>query len=169
MGVLSLKNETTPKISFFSVTSTKLWCAATVPVDSFWFYIPCTAYHEHCVCVPLEVLQSLLVNHVLLLLFPSVEMYHLLPFLLLLTSATGDGNFRFTSTHVIVNETPFTQASFGISRTGGQAQPVTLTCQVSTGCQIYYRARLFERLLNSSPRDELGCWCLQSCWSRVML
>lgn len=96
-------------------------------------------------------------------------MYHLLPFLLLLTSATGDGNFRFTSTHVIVDETPFTQASFGISRTGGQAQPVTLTCQVSTGCQIYYTAQLFERLLNSSPRDEFGCWCLQSCWSRVML
>ena len=97
-------------------------------------------------------------------------MYHLLPFLLLLTSVTGDGNFRFTSTHVIVNETPFTQASFGISRTGGQAQPVTLTCQVSTGCQIYYRAQLFERrLLNSSPRDEFGCWCLQSCWRRVML
>ena len=125
-----------PKISFFSVTSTKLWCAATVPVDSFWFYIPSTAYHVHCVCVPLEVLQSLVVNHVLLLLFPSTEMYHLLPFLLLLTSATGDGNFRFTSTHVIVNETPFTQASFGISRTAGQAEPVTLTCQVSTGCQI---------------------------------
>ena len=159
-----------PKSSFFSVTSTKLWCAATVPVDSFWFYIPCTAYHVNCVCVPLEVLQSLLVNHVPLLLFPSTEMYHLLPFLLLLTSATGDGNFRFTSTHVIVNETPFTQASFGISRTGGQAQPVTLTCQVSTGCQIYYRAQLFERrLLNSSPRDEFGCWCLQSCWRRVML
>ena len=108
-------------------------------------------------------------NHVPLLLFPSTEMYHLLPFLLLLTSATGDGNFRFTSTHVIVNETPFTQASFGISRTGGQAQPVTLTCQVSTGYQIYYRAQLFERLLNSSPIDELGHWCLQSCWSRAML
>ena len=96
-------------------------------------------------------------------------MYHLLPFLLLLTSVTGDGNFRFTSTHVIVNETPFTQASFGISRTGGQAQPVTLTCQVSTGCQIYYRAQLFERLLNSSPIDEFGCWCLQSWWSQAML
>ena len=74
-------------------------------------------------------------------------MYRLLSFLLLLTSVTGDGNFRFTSTHVIVNETRFTQASFGISRTGGQAQPVTLTCEVSTGCQIYYRAQLFERLL----------------------
>ena len=65
----------------------------------------------------------------------SSKMYHLFVPLLLLASAAGDGNFSFTDTHVIVSEEPFTQARFGIARTGGQAQSVTLTCQVGNNYQ----------------------------------
>lgn len=57
-------------------------------------------------------------------------MYHLLALLVLLASAAGDGNFYFTSTHIAVAEAPFTQASFGISRTGSMTDGVVLTCEV---------------------------------------
>lgn len=60
----------------------------------------------------------------------SPEMYHLLAMLVLLASAAGDGNFHFTSTHIAVAEAPFTQASFGISRTGSMTDGVVLTCRV---------------------------------------
>lgn len=62
--------------------------------------------------------------------FLSSAMYHLFTLLLVLASAAGDGNFSFTDTHVTVRETPFTQANFGIARTGGQAESVFLTCEV---------------------------------------
>ena len=65
--------------------------------------------------------------------FLTSEMYHLLALLFMLSSAAGDGNFRFTDTHVVVPETSFTEASFGIARTGGQSQSVFLTCKVSYG------------------------------------
>jgi len=64
--------------------------------------------------------------------FLTLEMYHLFALLLVVSSAAGDGNFHFTDTHIVVPETSFTQASFGIARTGGQSQSVALTCEVST-------------------------------------
>ena len=56
-------------------------------------------------------------------------MYHLFVLLLMLTSATGDGNFSFIDTHVVKSE-KFSQASFRIARTGGQSDVVLVTCQV---------------------------------------
>ena len=56
------------------------------------------------------------------------EMYHLFALLLMLAGASGDGNFSFIDTHVVKSEI-FSQASFNISRTGGQ-DTVLVTCQV---------------------------------------
>ena len=63
-------------------------------------------------------------------------MYHLLALLVLLESAAGDGNFRFTNTQVEVSEVPFTQASFGISRTGATTETVLVTCQVGFRTEV---------------------------------
>lgn len=60
----------------------------------------------------------------------SAEMNHLLALLVLFSSANGDGNFRFTNAHIELSEEPFTQASFGVSRTGSMTGTVILTCQV---------------------------------------
>ena len=57
-------------------------------------------------------------------------MYHLLTLLVLLSSATGDGNFRFSNTQIVLSEVRFNQASFKISRTGGMTETVLLNCQV---------------------------------------
>ena len=59
-------------------------------------------------------------------------MYHLLVFLLTLASATGEGNFSFIDTHVIVSETLYSQASFRVSRRGQKGDQVYVTCQVSS-------------------------------------
>lgn len=58
------------------------------------------------------------------------EMFYPLTLLVLLASATGDGNFRFTKTHIQVEEAPFTQAIYGISRTGSTSGIVDVTCKV---------------------------------------
>ena len=58
-------------------------------------------------------------------------MHHILALLVLLASAAGDGNFSFSNTHVAVEEAPFTQASFVISRTGAMTSQVIVTCKVS--------------------------------------
>jgi len=57
-------------------------------------------------------------------------MYYPLALLVLLASAAGDGNFTFTNTHIQVEEAPFTQAVFGISRTGTTTGTVDVTCKV---------------------------------------
>ena len=57
-------------------------------------------------------------------------MYYPLALLVLLGSAAGDGNFSFTTTNIQVDETPFTQAVFGISRTGATTGTVGVTCKV---------------------------------------
>ena len=57
-------------------------------------------------------------------------MFYPLALLVLLASAAGDGNFRFTKTHIQVEEAPFTQAIFGISRTGATTGIVDVTCRV---------------------------------------
>ena len=57
-------------------------------------------------------------------------MYYPLALLVLLASAAGDGNFSFKETHIQVEEAPFTQAVFGISRTGAATGTVDVTCKV---------------------------------------
>lgn len=57
-------------------------------------------------------------------------MYYPLALLVLLASAAGDGNFSFKKTHIQVEEAPFTQAIFGISRTGAATGTVGVTCKV---------------------------------------
>lgn len=57
-------------------------------------------------------------------------MFYPLTLLVLLASATGDGNFRFKTTHIQVEEAPFTQATYGISRTGSTSGIVDVTCKV---------------------------------------
>ena len=69
------------------------------------------------------------ISEVTVLLFFS-EMYYPLVLLVLLASATGNGNFRFTTTNIQVDEAPFTQAVFGISRTGATTGTVDVTCKV---------------------------------------
>ena len=59
-------------------------------------------------------------------------MFHLFVFLSILASATSDGNFSFIDTHVIVSETPLSQATFRVLRTGQQGDQVIVTCQVSS-------------------------------------
>ena len=58
------------------------------------------------------------------------EMYYLLALFVLLASTAGDGNFSFTNTHVQVDEAEFTQAVFGVSRTGPTTSVVDVTCKV---------------------------------------
>ncbi|PFX17387.1 G-protein coupled receptor 98 [Stylophora pistillata] len=65
----------------------------------------------------------------------TAEMNHLLALLVLFSSANGDGNFRFTNTHIELSEEPFTQASFGVSRTGSMTGTVILTCQMNASAQ----------------------------------
>ena len=48
----------------------------------------------------------------------------------MLAGASGDGNFSFIDTHLVKSEI-FSQASFNISRTGGQ-DTVLVTCQVGS-------------------------------------
>ncbi|XP_068693739.1 adhesion G-protein coupled receptor V1-like isoform X3 [Montipora foliosa] len=57
-------------------------------------------------------------------------MYHLFAFLLVLAKASGQGSFQFTDTHVIVSETAFSQAIFGIARTGQNGDKVIATCLI---------------------------------------
>lgn len=57
-------------------------------------------------------------------------MYYPLALLVLLASAAGDGNFSFKDTNIQVEEAPFTQAVFGISRTGPTTRTVDVTCKV---------------------------------------
>ena len=57
-------------------------------------------------------------------------MYHLLTLVVLLSSATGDGNFHFSNTQIVLSEVRFNQASFKISRTGAMTETVLLNCQV---------------------------------------
>ena len=63
-------------------------------------------------------------------------MYHLFVFLSILASATSEGNFSFIDTHVIVSETPFSQATFRVSRTGQNGDRVVVTCQVSSSVPL---------------------------------
>ena len=59
-------------------------------------------------------------------------MYHLFVFLSILASATSEGSFSFIDTHVIVSETPLSQATFRVSRTGQQGDQVIVICRVSS-------------------------------------
>ena len=51
---------------------------------------------------------------------------------MLLASASGNGNFYFADTEVIVSEKRLTQAVFGITRAGDSSGSAVLTCMVGT-------------------------------------
>ena len=66
---------------------------------------------------------------------------------MLLASAAGDGNFNFTKTHVQVEEAPFTEAVFGISRTGATTGIVVVTCKVGvTHFTLQKKAFSYKRI-----------------------